>query len=67
MWRGRLRSLRTFRSEWPDDWPLIVAAVARYYGGGFDKAEALTLGELRWWHNCAAELERLAAEAAKQR
>lgn len=52
----------TFRSEWPEDWPLIVAAVARYYGGGFASAEALTLGELRWWHNCAAELERRARE-----
>jgi hypothetical protein len=50
------------RSEWPPDWPLIVGAVARYYGGGFAPAEALTLSELRWWHNVAAEIERRARE-----
>lgn len=60
--RGRPRSSPTFEAEWPDDWRLIVAAVARYYGGGFDKAEELTLSELRWWHNSAAELERRARE-----
>lgn len=41
---------------------MIVGAVARYYGGGFVQAEALTLAELRWWHNVAAEIERRARE-----
>lgn len=53
------------RSEWPEDWPLIVGSVARYYGGGFGKAERLTLSELRWQFNLAVEIERRAAEAAK--
>jgi hypothetical protein len=48
------------QSEWPHDWPLIVGVVARYYGGGFDKAEALTLAELRWWHNIACDIEERA-------
>lgn len=35
--------------------------VARYYGAGFRQVETLTLAELRFWHNAAAELEERAA------
>lgn len=45
-----------FFGEWPEDWPQLIAAVAEFYGGGWDPVAALTLPELRLRYGAAVKL-----------
>lgn len=50
-----------FEGAWPSDWRLILVGLVRYASGGFREVEAMTLDELRFWHNAASEMEKAVA------
>ncbi|MXV35843.1 MULTISPECIES: hypothetical protein [unclassified Saccharibacter] len=44
-----------FFQQWPDDWPVRLAALANTLGFGRDDLRALTLNELYFWTAAQAD------------
>jgi hypothetical protein len=47
-----------FFGEWPQDWPLILAAIGQHYGWPRADLESLTAADAIFWGQAAADLAK---------